>query len=46
VPCSTQVGGYGSTMSIRIFADERGGAPLNLRWGDHRLVVNEWNELA
>lgn len=41
-----QTGGYGSTMSIRIVGGDRSGLPPILRWGNHRLAANEWNELA
>lgn len=38
-----QAGGYGGLVAVRIFAGD-GAEPLN--WGEHRIVPNEWHQIA
>ena len=40
-----QTGGYGGLVSLRIFSDDRWDGPGIMRWGDHHIALNEWNEL-
>jgi hypothetical protein len=40
-----QAGGYGSLVSVRIFAEGQWGGGDGFRWGEHRIKPNEWHQL-
>ncbi len=40
-----QAGGYGSLVAVRIFAEGQWGGGDGFRWGERRIVPNEWHQI-